>query len=178
MMATDAYIKVKKGKGTNYVFSFRKEDVYTSKLKPLYTVSLQSIKLSGYKMRTNFSEDPLALEQNNYETKIVNAYILYGLKNRPNNPLRYITFKSFLFAATNLVKIAITKSGCIAFDGKGQLRFGNGYARNVVIFGVDNSSSSHANNCKNNFLILRKGDTFGINVGFAATEKKVQYYFQ
>ena len=119
MMATDAYIKVKKGKGTNYVFSFRKEDVHTSKLKPLYTVSLQSIKLSGYKMRTNFSEDPLAPEQNNYATKIVNAYILYGLKNRPNNPLRYIKFKSFLFAATNIVKIAITKSGCIAFDGKG-----------------------------------------------------------
>ena len=96
-MATDAYIKVKKGKGTNYVFSLRKEDVYTSKLKPLYTVFLQSIKLSGYKMRTHFSEDPLALEQNNYTTKIVNAYILYGLKNRPNNPLRYFTFKISCF---------------------------------------------------------------------------------
>ena len=34
---------------------------------------------------------------------------------------------------------------------------------NVVIFGVDNSSSSHADNLKNNFLVLGEGDTFCIN---------------
>ena len=39
----------------------------------------------------------------------------------------------------------------IAFDGKGELSFGNDYARNVIIFEVDNSSSSHADNLKNNF---------------------------
>ena len=27
-------------------------------------------------------------------------------------------------------------------------------------FGVDNSSSSHADNCKNNFLVLGKGLTY------------------
>ena len=82
-----------------------------------------------------------------------------------------------MFSATNIVKTAITKSGCIAFDGKGEWRFGNGYARNVVIFGVDNISSSHADNCKNNFLILREGDTFGINVGFDAPEKRFSITF-
>ena len=39
----------------------------------------------------------------------------------------------------------------IAFDGKGKLSFGNDYARNVITFEVDNSSSSHADNLKNNF---------------------------
>ena len=39
----------------------------------------------------------------------------------------------------------------IAFDGKGFWSFGNGYARNVVIFGVDTSSSSHIDN--SNILI-------------------------
>ena len=39
----------------------------------------------------------------------------------------------------------------IAFDGKGLLSFGNDFARNVVIFDVDNSSSSHTDNCKNIF---------------------------
>ena len=34
----------------------------------------------------------------------------------------------------------------IAFDGAGTWRFGNGYTRNVAIFDVANSSSSHSNN--------------------------------
>ena len=50
--------------------------------------------------------------------------------------------------------------------------FNNGTARNVVIFGVDNSSSSHVYNCKNNFLILGLGLTYGINATFGLTEKK------
>ena len=36
----------------------------------------------------------------------------------------------------------------IAFDGAGSKRFGNEFARKVVIFDVKNSSSSHANNRK------------------------------
>ena len=39
----------------------------------------------------------------------------------------------------------------IAFDGTGLWIFGNDSAKNVVIFGVDNSSASHTDNCKNNF---------------------------
>ena len=34
------------------------------------------------------------------------------------------------------------------------LIFCNDFARNVIIFGIDNSSSSHADNQKNNFLVL------------------------
>ena len=32
----------------------------------------------------------------------------------------------------------------IAFDGKCEWIFGNEYARNIIIFGVDNSLSSHS----------------------------------
>ena len=39
-------------------------------------------------------------------------------------------------------------------------------ARNVKIFGVDNSSSSHANNTKNNFLVPGECPTFEINGRF------------
>ena len=42
----------------------------------------------------------------------------------------------------------------IVFDEAGSWSFGNDFARNVVFFGVDNSSSSHAENCKNKFLVL------------------------
>ena len=45
----------------------------------------------------------------------------------------------------------------IAFDGKGEWSFDNDFSRNVAIFGVDNSSSSHTDNCKNKFLVLREG---------------------
>ena len=37
---------------------------------------------------------------------------------------------------------------CIAFDSPGFRRFDNDSVRNVIIFGVDNSSSSHAENRK------------------------------
>ena len=41
----------------------------------------------------------------------------------------------------------------ITFDSGGSWSFENSTARNVIIFGVDSSSSSHVDNCKNNFLI-------------------------
>ena len=47
----------------------------------------------------------------------------------------------------------------------------------VVIFGVDNSSSSHSDNRGNNFLVLGEGDTFGINGRFGAPENKFNINF-
>ena len=64
-----------------------------------------------------------------------------------------------------------------AFDEKGKRSFGNDYSRNVVIFGIENSSSSHADNCKNNFSVLNKGDIFGINGSFGAPERKFSINF-
>ena len=49
----------------------------------------------------------------------------------------------------------------ISFDGEGLQSFD--FTRNVVIFGVDNSLSSHTDNQKNNFLVLGEGPTDGIN---------------
>ena len=49
---------------------------------------------------------------------------------------------------------------------KGEWSFGNDLAKNVIVFGVDNSSSSHNDKLKNNFL------TLGVNARFGASEKK------
>ena len=85
-----------------------------------------------------------------------------------------------MFGATNIGKDNDkSKYVCsgygIAFDGKCEWNFGNDCARNVIIFGVVNSSSSHTDNCKNNFLVLKnffgEGDTFGITGSFGAPEK-------
>ena len=62
-------------------------------------------------------------------------------------------------------------------NGKNQWSFRNYYARNVVTFGVDTSSSSHIDNCKNKFSVLGEGDTFGINGRFGAPEKKFTINF-
>ena len=52
------------------------------------------------------------------------------------------------------------------------MSFDNDIARNVIIFGVHNSSSSHADNHKNNFLVLSEGISSGINGRFRSPEKK------
>ena len=60
-----------------YVLEWKSNGVYNSKLQPLYTAFLHSIKLfhilSGYRMRIKFHKLSLAVEQNSYLTKIVNV---------------------------------------------------------------------------------------------------------
>ena len=56
--------------------------------------------------------------------------------------------------------------------------FGNDIFRNVLIFGVDNSSSSHSDNRKNNFLILGESPAYGINGSFGAPGKKFDTNFR
>ena len=60
----------------------------------------------------------------------------------------------------------------ITFDSADSWSFDDDIDRNVIIFGVDNSSSCHYNNRKNNFLILSEGPTFGINGSFERRKKQ------
>ena len=53
----------------------------------------------------------------------------------------------------------------------------NEFARNVIIFGVNNSSSSHSVNRKNSFLILGEGLTYGINGSLGSPQKKFNITF-
>ena len=113
-------------------------------------------------MGIKFDEDHLAVEKNNYLTKIVHVYDLAAW---PRNSTNNFKFKNSLFGATNIAwnsdKEKYVYSGyVITFHSSGSWSFGNGSARNVIFFGVDNSSSSHFYNRKNNFLILGKGITW------------------
>ena len=51
-------------------------------------------------MNKKFNKNPLLVEQNNYATKVVNAYIIYDLDNRPYNPHKYFSLKSYLFGTS------------------------------------------------------------------------------
>ena len=87
-----------------------------------------------------------------------------------------------MFGATNIVKISNKEKwvySCygIAFDGADPWNFCGNFAWNVVIFGVDNSSSSFADKCKNNFLVLLEGPTYGINGSFGSPEKMFNINF-
>ena len=75
-----------------------------------------------------------------------------------------------MFDVTNIVKNGdgekYVYSGCyeIVFDGKEEWNFGNNFARNIVIFGFDNSWSSCTDN---DFLVLGES----VNGSFVAPEK-------
>ena len=78
--------------------------VYTFERKPLCTAFLHSIKLSGHKTKIKFDKDPLAVEQNNYTTKTVNASIPYELDTWPKTSRNNFRFKNSLFGVTDVVK--------------------------------------------------------------------------
>ena len=63
-----------------------------------------SIKFSEYRIGIKFDKYPLAVEQNNYLTKILNNYIAYDLDAWLRNTTNNFKFKNFLFGATNMVK--------------------------------------------------------------------------
>ena len=71
---------------------------------PLYTAFLHSINFFAYRIRIKFDKDPLAVEQNNYLSKIVNVYIVYDLDAWPRNPTSNSKFKNCLSRATSVVK--------------------------------------------------------------------------
>ena len=93
--------------------------------------------------------------------------------------LRNFTLKNCMFGATDIVKNSdkekyVYSGYIIASEGKGSWGVDNDFARNVVIFGVDDSSSFHTDNQKNDFLILGEGDTtekkFSINLSKTKTK--------
>ena len=123
----------------------------------------------GTKIRVEFSGSCLKQNKIAYSHgKIVNIYIVYKISKNCSIST-YRTLENCLFGAVGLTKNAdIDKykySGYgIGFDRHGEFSFGTrGFGRNCIIFGADLSSSSHANNKKNNILVLGKDFVQGIN---------------
>ena len=119
--------------------------------------------------------------------KVVNIYTVYELgdsSSHNNDP----TLKNCLFGAVTLTKNAdIDKYGYsgygIGFDRRSSFSFpGGGFGQNVIIFGVDMSSSAHIDNKKKDILILGKGPRQGLehtltkekmnSINFTVTKKK------
>ena len=108
--------------------------------------------------------------------------MVYDQDAWPRNPAINFKFKNCLFGATNIVKNGDKEKYVYngyrkAFDSAGSWSFDDDFGRNIIIFVVDNNSSSHSENCKNNFLILREVPTYGINGSFDSVEKKININF-
>ena len=109
--------------------------------------------LFGTKTRVEFKEsclkqDKILCDHGN----IVNIYIVYEINNNFNID-SYPTLENCLFGAVkstkhpNIDQYKYSGYG-IGFDREGSFSLGNEIGRNVIIFGVDMSSSSHINNKK------------------------------
>ena len=135
----------------------------------------------GAKIRLAFSKSCLKQPDHltyDYGHK-VNVYIVYELGASSSNDSDP-TLKNCLFGAVTLTKNAdIEKYGYsafgIGFDRRSSFSFrGGGFCQNVLIFGVDTSSSPHIDNKKKVILILGKGLTQGLEHTLTA-EKNVFY---
>ena len=100
--------------------------------------------------------------------KIVNLYIVYELKNRRvDNP--DFTVQNGLFGAVKITKNVNTshykyEGYGIYFDSESSFSLGNRIdPKNVIIFGVNTSNSSHATNKTQNIYVLGKDFVQGIN---------------
>ena len=101
--------------------------------------------------------------------KVVNIYIVYEI-SKSINISDYPTLENYLFGAVSLTKNAdIDKYGYSGY-GTGFHRHGSfsfpdtGLGRNIIIFGVDMSSSTKIDNRKKYILILGKGPTQGLEL--------------
>ena len=119
-------------------------------------------------MRVEFTGSCLKQPKISYtHKKVVNIYIVYELGASGSNNSDP-TLKICLFGAVTLTKNAgINKYGYsgygIGFDRKSSFSFpGGGFGQNVLIFGVDMSSSAHIDNKKKDILVLGKGPTQGL----------------
>ena len=122
----------------------------------------------GVKTRVKFTRSCLKQPNISYtHGAIVNIYMVYelGASSFHNNDL---TLKNCLFGGVTLTKEAgIEKYGYsgygIEIDRRSSFSFsGGGFGQNVLIFGVDMSSSPHIDNKKEDILVLGNGPTQGL----------------
>ena len=122
----------------------------------------------GTKTRVEFNGSCLKQDIATFNhKKVVNIYIVYEI-SKSINISDYLTLENCLFGAVSLTKNAeIDRCGYsgygIGFDRHGSFSFpGTGLGRNVIIFGVDMSSSTKIDNRKKDILILGKTPTQGL----------------
>ena len=105
---------------------------------------------------------------------VINLFIVYGLDSWPRDLKTDFTLGGCLFGGVKLTKNADPDKYSYSGYGIGLNTCGqyslpdNILGKNLIIFGVDMSSSMHIDNKGKNILILSKGSTQGLNNTLAA----------
>lgn len=85
-------LDLKGDKSIHYIIAWKSKVLFKSKLLSLYGTLLPNINFFIDKMGIQFNKTPLAVDQKNYATRNVNAYIIYDLDNWPRNSFNNFTF--------------------------------------------------------------------------------------
>ena len=160
------YFKLNTITNTDYVSSWKSKGLFAKSIKPLTTSNnILTLELRFYGIRTRVKFTGSCLKQSKLSyTHGLFMYIVYelGASGSYNNDP---TLKNCLFGAFTLAKNAdIDKYGYSGYgtDRRSSFSFpSGGFGQNVLIFGVDMSSSAHIDNKKKDILVLGKGPTQG-----------------
>ena len=175
----------------DYVLSWKSKGLCAKSIKPPATSDnslTPELNYYGTKTRVKFTANCLQQPKISYtHWKVVNIFIVYELGasgSHNNDP----TPKNCFFGVVNLTKNTdIDKYGYsgyeIGFDRKSSFSFPSRvFGQNVLIFGIDISSSAHIDNMKKDILFLGKGPTQGLehiltaekmySINFTLTKKK------
>ena len=129
--------------------------VLSWKSRGLNNVKIGSIKTNNYSLNPEMDHYEMSKIRAKFNGDIVNIYIVYEITSDYKD-INYPALENCLFGSVELTKNAdIDKYGYfgygIGFDRQSSFSIGNETGKNVVIFGVDMSSSSKADNKKRHF---------------------------
>ena len=173
------YFKVTTNANTKYISSWQSKGLSDEIIKPLATNDYKfnpKVNYYGTKTRLEFRGSCFKQEKSKFNHgEIVNIYIVYEIdttyiKSHPS-------LLNCLFGTVNITKNAdIDKNKYseygIGFDRNGIYLLPDGsFGRNVVIFGVDMSSSAHIDNKRKDILVLGRGPTQGLDEHSLTAEK-------
>ena len=114
----------------------------------------------------NYSTQNKVISPNN--NNVINVYCVYELQPIVSSRDTIFTVQNALFGAMQITKNSDTskykyKGHGVCFDEGGTFSMGNiNNGRNVLIFGVDESSLVHSNNKANNIYVMGDGIVQGI----------------
>ena len=179
------YFKVITNANTKYISSWQSKGLSDESIKPPATSDYKLNPKANYygtKRRLEFRGSCLKHDKSTFNHgRIVNIYIVYEI-NKIYTKI-HPTLLNCLFGAVSITKNAdIDKnkySGYgIGFDRTGLYLLPSGrFGRNVIIFGVDMSSSVHVDNKGKNILILGKDPTQGLGEHWLTAEKMYSVNF-
>ena len=178
------------------MFHHGNQGLSTESIKPPTTSDnslTPTLSYYGTKARVKFNESCLQQRKLSYtHGTIVKIYIVYELSASSSHN-DHPTLRNCLSGAVTLTKNAdIDKYGYsgyrTGFDRKSSFSFpSGGFGQNVIIFGVDMSSSAYVDNKEKDILILGKGPTQELehtltvekmySINFTVTKKKFYLSF-